>query len=354
MQPNHYGIEQLVDEDRAYVGSRFSEVHEAVFSHPYPGIWDGSGRMPIYDVTLLKLLRGILSPRGDYLFRQATARAVDSRADLRWGPDSKGFRRLLHPNGICLSGVWEITQPTSYSGYFKSGSKALVIARYSTCCRETRRGHLRSFGLVGKLFPTTEPEHELPLPTASFITQQDIGGDRTEYVNDVELLSAPNTSSWRRGFDISILMLTGAVFSKVDSKPTIRQLYDIAELGKPSGEPTRAPAVMRLLMTPGQPRIGGDDLDFRDEIMSQIFDRGDRRPKRQIIFSVEVTDHVKTFGPDAFQRRIFENWRRIGTLTLDHAVASYNGDFVLHFHHPTWRADRNNPATATRVNERKT
>jgi len=44
---------------------------------------------------------------------------------------------------------------------------------------------------------------------------------------------------------------------------------------------------------------------------------------------------------------------RIGTLVFDHAVASYNGDFVIHFNHPTWRADRNDPATAARVNERR-
>jgi hypothetical protein len=29
---------------------------------------------------------------------------------------------------------------------------------------------------------------------------------------------------------------------------------------------------------------------------------------------------------------------------------SYNGDFVIHFSHPTWRDDRNDPATATRIN----
>jgi hypothetical protein len=54
-----------------------------------------------------------------------------------------------------------------------------------------------------------------------------------------------------------------------------------------------------------------------------------------------------------YQRRSFANWRRIGRLTLNEAIASYNGDFVLHFTHPTWRDDRNDPATATRVNERK-
>jgi len=38
---------------------------------------------------------------------------------------------------------------------------------------------------------------------------------------------------------------------------------------------------------------------------------------------------------------------------FDDAVASYNGDCVIHFNHPTWRDDRNDPLTATRVNGRK-
>ena len=47
-------------------------------------------------------------------------------------------------------------------------------------------------------------------------------------------------------------------------------------------------------------------------------------------------------------RRTFGNWRQIGQLVFDNAVASYNGDAVVHFTHPTWREDRNDPATATR------
>jgi hypothetical protein len=48
-------------------------------------------------------------------------------------------------------------------------------------------------------------------------------------------------------------------------------------------------------------------------------------------------------------RRIIKNWRRIGKLTFDNAAASYNGDFVIHFNHPGWRDDRNNPATPNRA-----
>ena len=163
--------------------------------------------------------------------------------------------------------------------------------------------------LVGKLFPTTDPNHGENLRTANFITQQDIGGDRTDWINDAELRNAPNTSGWRRGLGAPVLLVTGIVFGQVDKNPTIRQLYQIAELGKPEGEPTRTPAFMRLVVDPDQPRIEGDALDFRDEIMAQIFDRGDPAPKRTLTIHIEVTDKGSTRGPNFFQRRTFTDWK---------------------------------------------
>jgi hypothetical protein len=110
---------------------------------------------------------------------------------------------------------------------------------------------------------------------------------------------------------------------------------------------------MRLLVAPEQRRIEGEGLDFRDEIMAQIYDPGDAEAKRTLTFHIEVTDEGTTRGPPFYERRTFRNWRRIGRIVFDKAVASYNGDFVIAFHHPTWRDDQNDPATATRVNERK-
>ena len=107
---------------------------------------------------------------------------------------------------------------------------------------------------------------------------------------------------------------------------------------------------MRLSIAPAQPRIDGNGLDFRDEIMAQIFDRGDPAPKRTLTFTIDVTDEGNTSGTPFRVRRTFRNWRRIGTLAFNNAVVSYNGDAVIHFTHPTWRQDRNDPATATRVN----
>jgi hypothetical protein len=355
MTPEYFGAESVTEADRAYRGSRFTEVRDAIFANPYQRVWgrDDGGPLPIYKVTLSSVLHGVLSFGRRYLFQQATARAVDSHADLRWGPDGRGFRRFLHPNGVCLTGRWEITAETEYSGYFRKGSEALVIGRYSTCCTETCRGHTRSLALVGKLFPTTDANHPQPLRTASFITQQDIAGDYTNYINDAELRNAPDVHAWRRGGGVAILLITGIVFQRVDQQPAQRQLYQIAELGKPASEPTRTPQYMRLLVAPEQPRIEGSALDFRDEVMAQIFDPGDAAPKRTLIFNIEVTDEGSAHGPGLSQRVTFTNWRRIGRLTFDNAVVSYNGDFVIHFNHPTWRSDRNDPVTATRVNGRK-
>jgi hypothetical protein len=353
MKQEYFGTESITDEDRGYNGSRFAEVRDALFANPYQELWgrDGQGPLPIHQVTLSSVLRGILSFGSRYLFQQATARAVDSHADLRWGPDGKGFRRLLHPNGVCLTGRWEITEDTEYSGYFRKGSVALVVGRYSTCCTETRRGHTRSLALVGKLFPTPDVNYAQPLRTASFITQQDIAGERTDYVNDAELRNAPDVHAWRRGGGVPILLITGMVFKRVDKEPA--QRHQIAELDKPADELTRSPKFMRLAVAPEQPRIEGDALDFRDEVMAQIFDRGDPAPKRTLSFNIEVTDEGSTHGLALSQHVTFSNWRRIGRLIFDNAVVSYNGDFVIHFNHPTWRDDRNDPSTATRVNEHK-
>jgi len=355
MEPEYFGTESITDEDRGYHGSRFAEVHKAIFANPYQKVWgrDDSAPLPTYKVTLSSVLRGILSFGKRYLFQQAVERTVDSHADLRWGPDGKGFRRLLHPNGVCLTGRWEITEETEYSGYFSKGSEALAVGRYSTCCTETRRSHTRSLALVGKLFPTTDENHGQPLRTASFFTQQDIAGEHTDFINDAELRNAPDVHAWRRGGGLPILLITGIVFQRVDKEPAQRQLYQIAELGKPANEPTRSPKYMRLLVAPEQPRITGGALDFRDEVMAQIFDRGDAAPKRTLTFNIEVTDEGSVHGPGVSQHVTFSNWRRIGRLTFDNAVVSYNGDFVIHFNHPTWRSDRNDPSTATRVNEHK-
>ena len=223
---------------------------------------------------------------------------MGAASDLRWGvAEKKGFRRLIHPNAVNLLGRWKIDdKDTGYTGYFQRGSEGLLVARYSTCCSETRRGHTRSLALVGKLYPTLEVNHREPLRTAGFITQEDLGGANTYYFNDAELRNAPDTTPWRRGFGLPFFLLTGLVLIRADKKPSVRQLYEIAELGKSPDEPTKAPEFMRLLVDSSQPRMEGEGLDFRDELLGQIYDKGDPAPKRQIVFNIEVSDEGETTG----------------------------------------------------------
>jgi hypothetical protein len=351
MSEDALGIQEFTADDRRVAaGSRFSVVRDAIFANPYQQVWGAAGNAPFerFPVTLMPLLKGMLPFGKPWKFLAAAKRVLASDSDLRWGPDGKGFRRMLHANGICLTGVWEVTEETPYTGYFRKGSRGLMIVRYSTCCTETRRGNTRSLSMIGRIYPTTDPDHPEPLPTASFITQEDIGGEDTPNINDAKLRNAPNTTATRRGSGMPILLLTGLVLNIAEKKPTIRQVYPIAELGKPPAEPTRAPEFLQLTVAPEQPVIPGADIDFRDEIMSHIYDPGDPTPKRKLVFNVETSDTGTTHGLPIKERRDITNWKKIGTMTFDAAVASFNADHVFHVNHPAWREDRNDPATVVK------
>jgi len=239
MNANEQAVEGLIDDDRKYAGSRFAEVRDAIFANPYQRVWGAAGEGPFerFPVNFLTVMRGFLSFRRPWVLLAAARRTLASKADLRWGPDRKGFRRLVHANAICMTGMWEITEETPYSGYFAKGSRGLTVARYSTCCTETRRGHTRSLSMVGRIFPTTDPEHTERLPTANFITQEDIGGDYSKSINEALLRNAPNTTVFRRGLGFPTLLATGAAGVRHDS---VRDPFDVVAselLARLLGEP---------------------------------------------------------------------------------------------------------------------
>ncbi len=349
-----HGEQGMTDEDRAYRGSRYADVREALYANPYRGGSSGEepGPFPMFKSTIRNAWSGFLPGGHHDLLKLASARAVDSRADLRWGKDGKGFRRILAPNGICMLGHWEITEDNPYTGYFRNGSKGLAIGRYSSDGAETMRGQRRSLSLAVKIYPTMDPHHPQPLIPAALISQEDLGGMRTAYINDAELTNEPSVTAFRRGIYILILIRAGMNFVRLDKVPDVRQLHEIAELGKSPGEPTHCPRFILLKMTPGQVRIEGERLDFRQEIYSHIFRKpGDPRPSGSIVFDISVSDTGKRGGIPLFQKVTVSNWRRIGKLTFNEAIASYNADHVIQFHHPGWRDQVNDPSTAIRANE---
>src|SRR5215469_4974556 len=88
--PRSFGIEAITDEDRAYAGSRFADVREALFANPYQRTWGAAGEppLPVHPVTLMSLLYGVLPGGPPYAFRQATARGRFRRRPAL-GPGSK-------------------------------------------------------------------------------------------------------------------------------------------------------------------------------------------------------------------------------------------------------------------------
>jgi hypothetical protein len=348
-----HGQQETTDEDRSYKGSRYSEVREALFRNPYRGGTSGqeAGALPMFRSTIRNAWRGTL--HGHKFLKEASARTIDTRSDLRWGADGKGFRRILAPNGICLLGTWEITADNPYTGYFQNGAKGLTIGRISSDGSETRRGQRRSISLGMKVYPTADPNHPTPLIPAGVIVQEDLGGMHTDFLNDAELVNMPSVHSYRRGIHVLVMLRAGTYFLPLDKVADVRQLHEVAELGKPAGVPTRCPEHTMLKMAAGQRRIEGSQLDFRDEIYAHLFNAGDQHPTGSIAFDILVSDQGKRMGFPGFRRVKVTGWQRIGTVRFTEAVASYNADHVIHFHHPGWRDNKNDAATAIRSNEQR-
>ena len=133
-------------------------------------------------------------------------------------------------------------------------------------------------------------------------------------------------------------MLSLLAFIKVDTHKTQRQLYEVAEADADPTKPVKCPRFMRLSLK-AESRVS-DNLtdDFRGDVLSQFYERDGSRRKNDLKFGIEVSDSGKMHG--LINRSLAKtNWREIGVIEFDEAVASHNGDFVIHFHHPKWRTE---------------
>jgi hypothetical protein len=74
------------------------------------------------------------------------------------------------------------------------------------------------------------------------------------------------------------------------------------------------------------------------------------------VFDIFVANqgYTKTLTKLKQNTIVTDEWKKLGTITFSDAVASQVCDFNLHFHHPPWRKDRNNPNTTVRQKTPKT
>ncbi len=282
------------------VNNQFQSVWKQITSDPVK-------KLPQDRVSYKKLFS-----KGRDMITGNSQRTLDSHANIL-----PSFNKLAHPNGICFKGVWNIHTENKYSGYFKKNSKALIIVRASSAMSNTRRGEIRSFGFAGKIFPTMNPSLNTKENTANFFLIDDLGGTRAEHFTDVVMSNEPSISKNSEVFkNLLYVVKIASAFSKADNNPTIRQVYEISQLGESNNIIT--PQWMKVEAKSGQTV---NAVDFRDELKIN---------NNKLVFNISVASN-KIKGQ--------KNWKDIGTISLDTSVVSNSCDHRLHFHHPKWRSD---------------
>ncbi len=283
----------------------FQDVWEQVTSDPY-------NVLPQEKVSFWKLFKGSKN-----VILEDSKRTINDHSDIL-----EPFDKLAHPNGICFRGIWEIHSDNRYSGYFRNGTKALIIARASTAMSNTRRGELRAFGLAGKIFPTKNPLELNQSNTANFFLIDDLGGTRAEHFTDVALTNEPAstiTSAILKNLLYGLKVIRA--FGQADENPGIRQLYEISYLNENANTTIITPKWMKVEAKEGE---AVDAEDFRDELKIVS--------GKQLVFNVFVASESTNNKKD---------WLLIGAMTFDASVVSKSCDHQLHFHHPKYRSDLN-------------
>ncbi len=325
--------------EQNYDGSVFKDLKALVWQKPYDTI-------PLYKVDSHRIHSTELA--------NSSVRTLDSHLDII----DSNRPKIVHPNGICLSGEWQINPDNpdnAYTGYFTNGSAGLILARISTfgpvdiekgSASNLTGKEFITYGLIGKIFPTLEASDPKRYHPANFFIQTDLGGQTIADVSDVEMTNAPDVTAPRRGViggGVEMFAKMGITFASVDKSTTIRQLYEIAELAKPSSVKTNTPQYLKLVAAPGDRKKVGQG-DFRKTLQDYI------KRNKQITFDIYVANagYTQTLTPLIQKTVVTDEWKKIGSVVFSDAVASQVCDFNLHFHHPSWRKDRNDPDTAIR------
>jgi hypothetical protein len=292
-------VEACCERCEAYRGTSFAQVWSQVTSDPYV-------TLPNTPVTLRSFFRGFTSR-----LLESGRRTIRTHDDLL-----PHFDKLIRPNGICLSGAWEIDQRTAYTGLFASKAKGLIVARASVALTATKSGQRRSFGMAGKLYPTVESAQRVA--TANFFVIDDNGGTRTRHFQDAAMTNKPTFSLNRASLAAAPVLAAIAIAQRLsDSHTGTRQLYPLAAAGLDDPRKVSCP---RFLMLRGTPGARVDAEDFRDELRLAV-------RRGPIEFEVRVRDDESS------------PWQKIGSIKFTQCAASESCDHRLHFAHPAWKSE---------------
>lgn len=297
-----------------YKGSSFNEVMGVISNNtktPLNGDekkeWDvyQRGELPQYRVSKSRFFE-----EGVNLLFKSAVRTTTEKFD--WYPR---LTKLVHPNGICVAGKWNITEESLYTGYFAKGKSGLFVGRVSVALSETEQGYYRGFGLAGKIFPTLDPNEVVK--TANFFSIDDLGGTNADHFTDTALTNEPDATA--RFSLIGLLLAANSALGRADKNPGFRPLYPISELDLRTGESAVTPRWFKLEADPMTSKV--NEADFRNELN---FEKYYPNGMKINIFVSDVTKNRKTqIG-----------WSKLGHIQLDKSMVTYGCDRQVHFAHP--------------------
>lgn len=295
-----------------YEGSSFAEVLNVIMDNDYQPRTEveakefssyQSGTLPQYPVNSYSLFSA-----GTASLARDAQRTVNQRFDFY-----DRIPKMLHPNGVCVTGQWKINKQTPYTGQLATGATGLFIGRISVAMEDTTSDDSRGFGLAGKVFPTMN-ENEV-VETGNFFTVDVLMGTDLAHALDAKTTNEPAV-----GFKFNVIGMAlkiASVLKTADENPGFRPLTQVASLNN-SGS-VKQPRWMRLSVNSDVHR--NNESDFRKEILKAV------NQNSVITYSIEVSNTTK-------DRESNEGWEKIGEIKLYQAVVSYGCDRRLHFAHP--------------------
>lgn len=274
-----------------------------------------SGRLPRYQVTASK-------------FNKATREQLTTRSEQTLNDKVDYYHRLdklVHSNGICMAGTWQITEAgknsegQAYTGMFAKDAKSLFIGRLSVALSDTKQGEYQAFGMAGKIFGTDNPKQNVT--TENFFVADVLTGAHRDSV-----FVAPMTNKPKVGFRFGVLSLglkVGPIFAKADKDAGMRPVTGIAKMGLATDANAVSPKYMKLSPIKPAGYQLSPGIDFRQEFMLKPEETAEGMTRD---FEIYVSD-TATKPEDS-------GWQHIGYIKADKTAVSYGCDRQLHFAHP--------------------
>lgn len=331
----------LIAVQPASAQSSFNEVRSAIWETPYTKqSLDAHGKLiqfnqlgyPLSEITALSVLK-------DTVFQRAKQTLKDS-TDVYTEP----FNKAMHRNGLCYTGTWKISKPNSYGGLFEYGTQVPIIARASVSLStvsfdgQTKR----SFGFVGKIFPTNDLD--LKVTTANFFTVNNLNGTLAPSFFTDSFTNQPPFSFGDLMWSPTRVVESILLKALVDAAPDKASAAGIRDLSQVSGAATsrdysRTPMWMKLSLSENQKPLK-NQKDFRAEIDLNRSSVRQAYPEGLVIdiqvAGVDIDPNAKQPAEKVhlglYRRQV--QWQKIGTVTLRESVSSYGCDYLLHFQHP--------------------